>query len=288
MRRGGDGPVWRSPGALAVIATTVVLLLVGGLLLWEDRRPTPPPVGPEQELVFSDEFSGSSLDEGSWTDRRGTEPHTYGSPFNPRIEDTLFTPEQVRVTDGSLQLSARPGQVRDELGGAEYGYSSGVVHTGDHFAYTYGYTEARIWVPDDDGFWPAFWMLPTPVDKEWPPEIDIAEFSSVVGSARRPTFNVHWRGPDGKPTQAGSTPYGDPERTYRGGWHTYGLLWQPGRLQVYLDGRPGASFSGENVPDQPMYIVLGMGVVRGTQPPPATMKVDHVRVWSDRPSDPSQ
>ncbi|GAB94054.1 beta-glucanase (GH16 family) [Kineosphaera limosa] len=275
-----------------------VLLLVVGLALWGGRPDgTPPDAAPSPTptaeptpsgaitapgpLAFADDFDGAGLDPNRWTDQRGSEPHTYGSPFNPRLENTFFLARQVEVADGTLALQAEPEQVRDNLGGARYDYVSGVVHTGNHFAYTYGYAEARLQVPSEPGYWPAFWMLPTPVDKGWPPEIDIAEFSKVVGSAGRPTFNVHWRDAAGQHQQAGSTAYGHEGQNYGGTWHTYGLAWEPGRLQVFLDGQPGPVYTGPGVPDQPMYIVLGMGVVRGENPAPAAMKIDYVRVWTD-------
>lgn len=280
-------PAWRRrPRLLLAVAVSllVVVLVVAGVLWTGLRRSEPPPVGPGHRLVFEDDFDGDRLDSTKWTDRRGVAPHTYGSPFNPQLEDTLFEPEQVGVEDGALRLSATPRRVQDELGGATYGFVSGVVHTGAHFAYTYGYAEARILVPDDAGYWPAFWMLPTPVDDQWPPEIDIAEFSAALGSTTRPTFNVHWRDAYGEQRQLGPTPYGDPNTSYAGSWHTYGLSWEPGRLQVYLDGQPGPVFAGQDVPDQPMYLVLGMGVARGANPAPAAMTVDYVRVWSDTTS----
>lgn len=266
-----------------VLAGTVLLLGATVFGWWVVRAPEktdPVPPEPHAQLLFADDFDGNALDASKWTDRRGSEPYTYGSPFNPRLEDTYFEARQVRVADGILTLQAEPRAVRDDLGGARYSFVSGVVHTGDHFSFTYGYAEARIRVPDDAGYWPAFWMLPTPVDRDWPPEIDIAEFSTVVGSSRRPTFNVHWRDGRGDHQESGSAPYGTPGANYRGSWHTYALSWQPGRLQVFLDGEPGPIFEGDQVPDRPMYLILGMGVVRGKNPPPAAMEVDYVRVWS--------
>lgn len=269
---------------LLLAAALAVLLVVLGALWVGLRQAQTPPVGPDHRLVFEDDFDGAQLDATKWTDLRGRAPHTYGTPYNPDREDALFTPEQVEVKDGTLRLHSTPRQVRDEVSGTPYRYVSGVVHTGASFAYTYGYAEARLRVPEGAGYWPAFWMAPAPVDSEWPPEIDIAEFSQAVGSWGRPTFNVHWRDGYGEHRQMGSTPYGSEDGYYAGSWHTYGLLWEPGRLQVYLDGEPGPVFEGEHVPDQPMYVVLGLGVVRDTHPDPGTMDVDYVRVWSSTPA----
>lgn len=272
-------------GRSAVVAVGLLVLGLIAATLWATfaHRPPQTPPGPYRHLILSENFDGD-LDRELWTDQRGLAPTTYGSPFNAELENTYFRPEQVRVRDGVLHLDARPGRSQDPLGGATYDYVSGVAHTGKNLSFTYGYAEARIRIPEDEAYWPAFWLLPSPVDSQWPPEIDIAEFSSVTHSTTRPSFNAHWKDAQGAHKQAGPVPYGDTSTDYRGSWHTYGVLWEPGRLQVFLDGKPGPVFTGDAVPAQPMHIVLGMGVIRDRGPAPASMEVDHVKVWSDSPT----
>jgi beta-glucanase (GH16 family) len=44
------------------------------------------------------------------------------------------------------------------------------------------------------------------------------------------------------------------------GYHTYGLLWQPGSLTWYLDGRMVDTYKGANVPSQPMYFLANLAI----------------------------
>ena len=80
-------------------------------------------------------------------------------------------------------------------------------------------------------------------------------------------------------------------------FHTYGLVWKPEQIEWFLDGKPVFAFANygqgpEHWPfDHPQYLLLNLAVggtwggtegIDDTQLP-ATMRVDYVRVWSDKP-----
>lgn len=237
------------------------------------------------KLAFADEFTGTTLNTKVWTPHRGLEPYTYGHPYNPALDAHAFDPSRVSVRDGHLRLAwdGSPHTVHNSSGPATttYPHTASVAHTGKGFAFTHGFVEARIFVPDTPGIWPAFWMLPRPVDKDWPPEIDIAEIipDDTPDGLYKPHFNYHFKDAAGKNQQAHWKWYGQDGKTYAGSWHTYGLLWEKGKLQVFLDGKPGPSYTGAEVTDNPMYVVLSSGVRKGYSPPPGAMLVDYLRVW---------
>lgn len=233
------------------------------------------------EVMFYDDFEGTQLNLSAWTPQRGLPPHTYGSPFNPDVENTFFEPGQVSVSDGLLRLRLESRKVTDPLGGARYSHVSGVVHTGASFSFTYGYAEARILIPQGEGLWPAWWMLPMPVDEHWPPEIDITELADVSASSL-PTFNVHYTDDSGAARQVDPIYYSDSAMPYVGVWHDYGLQWEPGRITVFVDGQEVGRHEGPEVPSVPMYLVLGMGAQRGTNPPDSELLVDRVLVRQSR------
>ena len=76
--------------------------------------------------------------------------------YDKAIEQECYDPAQVSVGNGELDLAA----VRPNLPpGGTLPYTSGSITTYDHFSYTYGYAEARIWLPgttsiaDSRAFW---------------------------------------------------------------------------------------------------------------------------------------
>lgn len=256
------------------------------------RAPAPAPSTPMPQgvtgtwnLTMRDDFDGTSLNTSVWTPHRGLDPYTYGHPYNANLDDYAFDPSRVSVRDGHLRLSwdRTPITVQNSTAPftTTYPYTAGVAHTGKGFSFAHGFVEARIWVPQTPGIWPAFWMLPTPVDKDWPPEIDIAEIipDDTPDGLYKPHFNYHFKDAAGNNQQAHWKWYGEAGKSYAGSWHTYGLLWEKGRLQVFLDGKPGPSYTGAEVTDNPMYIVLSSGVRKGHTPADGAMLVDYLRVW---------
>ncbi len=176
------------------------------------------------------------------------------------------------VDDGSLVFTVEKEGRR--LQGRSYGHSSGMVQSNAAIPLTPGrYVEARIRFPDCPGCWPAFWLHP--LDR-WPPEIDIAEFLES-GSESRPSFNYI----DPAEEKTGPDMFGDEDIDYRDEFHTYGVLWQEGRVVPYLDGRAyGELTATEDVTALPMMIILNLSVRRGFEPPAGTrLLVDWVRVW---------
>lgn len=128
------------------------------------------------DLVWSDEFDGTSLNTDVWTYEIGTGSWGWGNN-----EEQYYTdrPENIRIEDGFLVIEAR----KEEYMGSQY--TSARIKTKDKKEFTYGKIEVRLQVPLGIGTWPAFWMLGT--EGGWPDcgEIDIMEH---VGKEPR---NIH-------------------------------------------------------------------------------------------------
>ncbi len=122
------------------------------------------------KLVFSDDFSDALIDGNSWWkagDNGGCVTHGTGE-----CEESMwYKPENVTESNGRLKLTAKidpticDGRLKD--------YSSGSVQTAAEFKY--GYYEISARVPEDNGFWPAFWFWSGSVDFSYQ-EIDVFEF----------------------------------------------------------------------------------------------------------------
>lgn len=213
------------------------------------------------KMVFDSEFNGSSLDPSQWS------AGWYGSGITPgvnSIEQDCMDPSLVNVSGGVLTLSAIAKQ--ETCGGVTQPYASSIVTTNGKFSFTYGFMEAKIWMPGNGSIsdWPAFWA----VGQNWPTngEIDVVE--GLGGSAQ---VHFHYAGGTlGPLTGTG---------TYTGGWHTFGADWEPGSITFYYDGVDIGSFTN-GITSAPMNLILDMAV--SSESPavaPAAMKVDYVRVW---------
>ena len=66
-----------------------------------------------------------------------------------------------------------------------------------------------------------------------------------------------------------------------GGWHTFGVDWEPGSITWYYDGTPvGTVTSG--VTGSPMYLIADLALddtYGGPIAAPATLRIDYIRVW---------
>jgi beta-glucanase (GH16 family) len=137
------------------------------------------------------------------------------------------------------------------------------------FSFTYGYMEARIWLPGSGSIadWPAFWAHGFSSD-ESDGEIDVLE--GIGGDAVAHFCNS--AGCVGPLTGTG---------TFTGGWHTFADDWEPGSVTYYYDGTEIWSDTS-GITSAPMYLVLDLAVSSTISPPisvPVTMQVAYVRVW---------
>lgn len=237
--------------------------------------------GPGWRLSWHDEFGKKSLDRSSWNTVMDF-PGRAGGHYHNTSYGSYALDENIVLGGGRLHLVTDNKPVTGDDPAGTYQYSEGFIASHDKFYQAYGYWEICAKYPAGRGLWPAFWLVPQ--DRTWPPEFDIAEWfggntGMFQGIASGEWPDVQWNGQwtyDTAPTA---------------GWHTYALLWEPGRAVFSIDGHPTGSFEGSYVPDKPMYVVLNSGVWmnadRGGPPDastvfPNTFDVDYVRVYEQR------
>ncbi len=150
------------------------------------------------------------------------------------------------------------------MGGVTQPTASGLVSTAGKFNFTYGYMEARMWLPGSSSIadWPAFWAD----GQNWPStgEIDVMEGLDGLAQA-----HFHFSGGSLGPLTGPAT--------YTAGWHTFGADWEPGVVTFYYDGVSIGSFT-TGITSAPMYLILNLATSNNVVTP-ANMKVDYVRVW---------
>jgi beta-glucanase (GH16 family) len=175
-------------------------------------------------------------------------------------------------------------------------YTSARMKTQGLFSFMYGRIEAKIWVPESQGMWPAFWALGNNITTEpWPAcgELDIMEH---IDGSNPGGLGYDWTQATihGNNISVG-TPY-HPSGFTAAAWHTYGMIWKQGQVQFYVDDptNPYETFNsttyGTSWPfDQgPQFILLNMAV-GGSWPGnpdstttfPQDYKVDYVRIYSN-------
>lgn len=224
------------------------------------------PGGPAR-LTFEDEFNGSALDRAKWS------TNYTNVMVNLPGELQAYVPNAFEVGQGRLGILAN----RQKLG--KFEFTSGAMTTFGAFDQTYGYFEIRARVPSGKGLWPALWMLP--VDKSWPPEIDIMEF--LGRDIRNVWMTYHWNDASGKKQKDGS---GAASADWTKDFHVYGLQWRPGLLVWYLDGVEVKRIVGTHVPSAPMFLLANLALGGDWAGPPdrttifpARFEIDYVRAY---------
>lgn len=242
-------------------------------------------------LLWHDEFNGTEMDEATWS----YEPHAPGWVNNELQQYTKST-ENVYVKDGSLIIKAN--KTVDEKGGVHY--TSGKVTTQDKQEFLYGKVVARAKVPEGQGLWPAFWMMPANEGYygQWPKcgEIDIME---ILGNQVDTAYcTIHYGEPHAE--QQGRRVLTPAEGTYASDFHEYSVEWEPGEMRFYIDEvlvltvndwftcYPGAKESPYPAPfDQRFYVQLNLAVGGSWPGNPdettdfdkAMFEIDYVRVY---------
>ena len=105
----------------------------------------------------------------------------------------MLRPAQVSVANGELDLTAIAKA--ESCGGVARSDASGILTTNGTFSFTYGYMEARIWLPGSGSIadWPAFWAD----GQNWPTDGEIDILEGLGGQAC-----AHFHNPAGAPGPA--------------------------------------------------------------------------------------
>lgn len=255
---------------------------------WIGQRP---PVEGDWVQTLDEEFDGPTLDESRWRRR-----FVWDGPAE--AETQRYIQENVYVRDGKLVIECEknPGHQYNDPKLPTREYATGVATTLDKWTQAYGYFEARIKSPRARGLWPAFWMMPDRGEGHgniWERratenggmEIDIWEHLTEWGPGR---YNVaaHWDGYGKDHKQWGNAhiyhlPTDD-------GWHNYGLLWEPGKLTWFCDGKRVETWEDPQVTKVPTYLLLTVQMGNWATDDvddaalPDKLQVEYVRAWQLR------
>ena len=301
-RRGRRKRIRRLVLACLIVALVTGLLIVLKTVTSGEAPGMAPPAGYSAgQLIFDDQFSGTSLNAARWNTfmvgQGGAPWNSHGLPAGdsatgPHFHLTFFSPSQVRVNNG-LTLTMVPDTKYSSLG---YRYRSGVVTTGGKFTLRSGYVQIKAEMPDaSGGGWPAIWFI-DPNSGGGSQEIDLQEGGftpAAVGLPRgTPENNVFvstYHTPSGGQT---SFSFATP-RPMNAGFSIYGMEYIPGRsIKTYFNGRLVGSWT-RHISTTPYEIVIwntqasvnASGFhTAGESPSPSRVSVAEVQAYALSPS----
>lgn len=239
------------------------------------------------QLVFNDEFDRSSIDSSKWNTRYRWGPNWIINNEAQYYIDSLNEPNfgASPFRHGNSRLTIRairtPGNLRSKS--REQDYLSGAMTTFGKFRMKYGYVEMRAKLPRGKGLWPAFWLLHD-TNNGRRPEIDVME---MLGDNTRLVYQTYHYYDNGS---LRSTPsYRAPGPDYASGFHTFGMLWEPGSISWYVDGNRVNRYQSGNVSNEDMYLLVNLalggswaGNPDGSTPFPADFEIDYIRAYQQR------
>ncbi len=241
------------------------------------------PVVEGYNLVWNDEFEGSSIDLNKWVHEvNGNPDNNELQYYSPRVENSY-------VNNGSLYIVARREQFTGTDGTRDY--TSARMTTQNTQTFQYGKVTARMKLPFGQGLWPAFWMLGSNINQvSWPEcgEIDIMEMIGGGNGRDNVTHaTLHW---DNNGYQSLTQSFALGDGIFNNDFHEFTINWDSEKIEWLLDDQifftlpiTDASMSEFH---QPFFIIFNVAVGGnwpGAPNPqtvfPQEMVVDYVRVY---------
>lgn len=266
---------------------TFSLGISSGTLVWSDEfsNSTSANAQPGSSVWAYDTGNGSS----GWGNNELEYYCAYGSTTSPC---STSTPNEYVDTNGYLNIVAQ-----QPSSGV---YTSARMKTQGLFSFQYGRLEIKAKLPEEQGLWPAGWLLGTNYATVGWPSCGEQDVMERVGAAGSPDWNdgsIHGYGFTG--SNLGTTYYfasGDSAAS----WHTYGMIWKKNSVAYYIDDEtsPYVTYTPSNISSLsgavwpfnsgPAFLILNLAV-GGSWPGsptssttfPATMQVDYVRIYAN-------
>lgn len=254
-----------------------------------------PLMSQDWNLVWSDEFESSTINEANWTFETGR--GVGGNWGTGQVDYATSDPKNVRIEDGILKLTLRNDGAPDK--DANRPYTSARLISQGKQEFTYGRIEARLKGISGQGLGFAFWLLG--VDTKtlgWPKcgELDIAEITG-----RTPGFNIgtaHYRESWGHASSQGKLTLPD-NGSFENDFHVFGIEWTKAYIKWYIDDQVyhtmdiTGDINGWKPFSRPFFMILSIGV-GGTYSGspdqttvfPETAEIDWVRVYQQENTPP--
>ena len=210
-----------------------------------------------------------------------------------------YQAQNTTVNNGiaTIEVKEEPSGLLDSWNNTSY-YSSSKITTRGLFDFRYGKIEARIKTLDGQGFWPAFWLLPS--GGSWPcdGEIDIMEQWGNNYITNSTTGAAH----------IGTCPYSQSTHFYQNfssyissgsfadDFHTYSIIWKEDTITWFVDDvemfqiTPSSYFSIPSQHNWPFnsnnwYLMINLAITQAGPNAntvfPNNIQIDYVKVYQE-------
>ncbi len=242
-------------------------------------------------LVFDEEFRGTTLDREKW---KTVLPWGPDSIINGETQYfvNIFGPDEpvydpFVFTGETLQITAIPTPANLLSRVNNQPFMSGVITSSDNFEMTYGYTEMRAKVASGAGILSTFYLFNQGFDRNQP-EIDIIEY---IGQRSDRAFQTYHYFDSNRSRFSNGERHSTPTMEHiastnlSDGFHTYSVLWEPELVVWYIDGIEVQRLIGPRVSDEPMnliaQLVLGSVWIGDAAPSsfPVVYEIDYIKAW---------
>lgn len=251
-----------------------------------DKGYDAPKAYPDYKLVWADEFNGKALNTKDWSFENGDGCPNLCGWGNNELEH--YRSENTSFKNGKMIIEAKK-----ENYGNKYFTSSKMLTKGKK-TFKYGRVDFRAILPNTQGIWPAFWMLPEKnIFGGWPKsgEIDIME---VIGKEPSKLYGTLHFGPGPGSTQLGSN-VSLKSGVFNDEFHVFSIEWEENQIKWFLDGNLFSSFSKKdfgtnNYPfNEDFFFIINLAVGGNWPGNPDMMNfknqffvIDYVRVYQKK------
>lgn len=251
---------------------------------------------PGYDLVFSDEFNGSSLNPYRWNTGWRWDGEFNGERYEYRVVNgekqfyvNIFSKDEEHLRDVApiynpfelngtrLAIRAVKNPLKTSNTNLSYGsmreivsqqdFLSGAIATNGKFSQKYGYFEARIKIPSHIGTFPAFWLFHenSVAQGTQRSEIDIMENLGHAPMYVYNTFHFYknvspWYPGDHR--QVSPLPSGQifTGINFSHDYRVFAIDWQPGRIIWLIDGVQVSVVESPEVNFEALYVKLNLAV----------------------------
>lgn len=232
------------------------------------------------KLVWADEFEGETIRQENWTLQVGGD--LWG---NNELQYYTDQAENCYVQNGRLVILGLKQSYRNK------DYTSARITTKGKVNFLYGKIEIKAKLPQGQGLFPAFWLLPTENNygtRRKNGEIDIME---MLGHKPQVIYGVAHYSLKNKAKSFGK--YYGRQKDFINNYHIYSLEWTPQELKWSVDNQTyysldlNKTFTSTYQPyHKPFYLIMNLAIGGnwpGAPSPdtvfPAPVEIDYVRYY---------